>query len=202
VSPGNFVDWRTHATSFSSLGARQDVNSNLAGDDQPERVRGGRVTHTWFDVLRVTPLHGRVFTGEEDAPGRDRVAVLSHRLWTRRYAADPQIVGRDIRLNAVAFTVIGVMPAAFDLTAAAEEIWTPIALTPEQQASHDSHELTVIGRLAPDISVDQARAELRTIFGQKLRICGPVSDCWDRLAGARSSSVDSTDGACATAGTQ
>jgi predicted permease len=176
VSPGNFIDWRTHSTSFSSLGARQDVNFNLAGDDQPERVRGGRVTHSWFDVLRVTPLHGRVFIREEDAPGRDRVVVLSHRLWTRRYAADPQIVGRDIRLNAVAFTVIGVMPAAFDLTVAAEEIWTPIALTPAQLASHDSHELTVIGRLAPDISVDQARAELRTIFGQmQQRFAGDIN---------------------------
>ena len=170
VSVGNFVDWRTHARSFSGLAALQHFSFNLSDDDQPERVVGARVTHTWFSVLGIAPLHGRVFTGAEDAPGSDRVAVLSHRLWTRRYGGNPSIVGREIRLNAQPFTVIGVMPPEFDVTADAEELWTPIAFTPEQLATHDEHYLTVIGRLAPGASVPQAAAELRTIYAQMQKL--------------------------------
>jgi predicted permease len=166
VSVGNFHDWRTHAKSYSSLAALQYFSFNLADGDQPERVIGGRVTHTWFDVFGIQPQHGRVFTPEEDAPGGPNLVVLSHRLWSRRFGADPQIVGRDIRMNSQSFTVIGVMPPAFDLTADSEELWTPVAFTPQQLAEHDEHYLSVVGRLAPGVSIDQARAELRTLYSQ------------------------------------
>ena len=166
VSVGNFNDWRTHAKSFSSLGAEQYVSINLSDNEQPERVVGGRVTHTFFTVFGVPAEHGRVFTAEEDVPGRDRVVVLSHRLWTRRYGADPAVLGRVISLNASPFTVIGVMPERFDLTVDVEELWTPAAFTPEQLAEHDEHYLSVIGRLAPGASQAQAAAELRTIYAQ------------------------------------
>ncbi len=166
VSVGNFNDWRTHATSFSALGAEQYVSINLSDNEQPERVVGGRVTHTFFTVFDVPAEHGRVFTADEDVPGRDGVVVLSHRLWTRRYGADPAVIGRVISLNAAPFTVIGVMPARFDLTVDAEELWTPAAFTPEQLAEHDEHYLSVIGRLAPGASQAQAAAELRTIYAQ------------------------------------
>jgi putative ABC transport system permease protein len=166
VSVGNFNDWRTHATSFSALGAEQYVSINLSDNEQPERVVGGRVTHTFFTVFDVPAEHGRVFTAEEDVPGRDGVVVLSHRLWTRRYGADPAVIGQVISLNAAPFTVIGVMPARFDLTVDVEELWTPAAFTPEQLAEHDEHYLSVIGRLAPGASQAQAAAELRTIYAQ------------------------------------
>ena len=166
VSVGNFNDWRTHATSFSALGAEQYVNINLSDNEQPERVVGGRVTHTFFTVFDVPAEHGRVFTADEDVPGRDGVVVLSHRLWTRRYGADPAVIVRVISLNASPFTVIGVMPARFDLTVDVEELWTPAAFTPEQLAEHDEHYLSVIGRLAPGASPAQAAAELRTIYAQ------------------------------------
>jgi predicted permease len=166
VSVGNFHDWRTHAKSFSSLAALQYFSFNLSEGDQPERVIGGRVTHTWFGTLGIRPLHGRVFTPEEDAPGADGVVILSHRLWSRRFGADPEIVGREIRLNSQAYTVVGVMPATLDLTADSEELWTPVAFTPTQLAEHDEHYLSVVGRLAPGVSLDQARAELRTLYTQ------------------------------------
>jgi putative ABC transport system permease protein len=170
VSIGNFVDWRTHAKSFSSLAAMQYFSFNLSDDDQPERVVGGRVTHTWFTALGIAPQHGRVFTAGEDVPGSDRVVILSHRLWTRRYAADAGIVGRTVRLNSVPFTVIGVMPATFDVTADAEDLWTPVAFTPEQRATHDNHYLAVIGRLAPGASQPQASAEMRTLYSQMQKL--------------------------------
>jgi putative ABC transport system permease protein len=166
VSVGNFTDWRKHAVSFSALGAEQYVSLNLSDNEQPERVVGGRVTHTWFSVFGVPPERGRVFTAEEDVPGRDQVVVLSHRLWTRRYGADPAVVGRVISLNARPFTVVGIMPARFDVTVDAEELWTPAAFTPAQLSMHDEHYLSVIGRLSPGVSQVQAAAELRTIHRQ------------------------------------
>ena len=116
VSVGNFADWRVHAKSFSALGAAQYFSFNLSDDERPERVIGGRVSLTWFTALGVAPQHGRLFTASEDAPGNERVVVLSHRLWTRRYGADPAVVGRTIRLNSEPFTVLGIMPASRDLT--------------------------------------------------------------------------------------
>jgi putative ABC transport system permease protein len=166
VSVGNFYDWRTHARSYSSLAALEYFSFNLADSDEPERVIGGRVTHTWFDVFGIPPLHGRVFTADEDSPGGPNLVVLSHRLWTRRFGADPQIVGRDIRMNSQSYTVIGIMPPAFDLTADSEELWTPVGFTPQQLAEHDEHYLSVVGRLAAGVSIDQARAELRTLYAQ------------------------------------
>jgi putative ABC transport system permease protein len=170
VSIGNFIDWRTHATTFATLGALQFFSFNLSDEGRPERVIGGRVTATWFDVLGVAPQYGRVFTAEEDVPGRDRVVVLSHRLWARRYGADPGIVGRVVQLNSVPFSVIGVMPARFDVTADAEELWTPVAFTTAQRATHDNHYLSVVGRLAPHATIAQARAELRTIHDQMKKL--------------------------------
>ena len=166
VSIGNFDDWRKHATSFAALGALQSFSFNLSDNERPERVYGGRVTRSWFDALGVQPEIGRVFTVEEDTPGNDRVVVLSHRLWARRYASDPNVVGRTIPLNAVPVTVVGVMPAAFDVTIDSEELWTPLAITPAQLATHDDHYLTVVGRLAQGVSHAQAGAELRTIHQQ------------------------------------
>jgi len=166
VSIGNFDDWRKHATSFTALGALQSFSFNLSDNERPERVYGGRVTRSWFDALAMQPQIGRVFTIEEDTPGNDRVVVLSHRLWARRYASDPAVVGRTIPLNAVPVTVVGVMPAAFDVTVDGEELWTPLAITAAQLATHDNHYLTLVGRLAPGVSQAQAGAELRTIHQQ------------------------------------
>jgi putative ABC transport system permease protein len=166
TSVGNFADWQKHSKTFASMAALQAFSFNLSEGDVPERVTGARVTHTLFDVLGLAPLYGRVFTAAEDTPGNDRVVVLSHRLWTRRFGANPAIVGREIPLNAVNHTVIGVMPRSFDLTATWEELWTPVAFTPEQIATHDDHFLEVFARLAPGVTEQQARAELNTIYKQ------------------------------------
>jgi predicted permease len=166
TSIGNFNDWRTHATSFSALGALQSFSFNLSDNERPERVVGGRVTRSWFDALAVSPALGRVFAADEDAPGKDGVVVLSHRLWARRYASDPSVIGRTIQLNAVPVTVIGVMPPSFDVTVDDEDLWTPLAITPAQLASHDNHYLSLVGRLAPGVSQTQANAELRAIHSQ------------------------------------
>jgi putative ABC transport system permease protein len=163
VSAGNFTDARAGATTFKELAAAQYSSFNLAHEGTAERVTGARVTAGFFDVFGVQPALGRPFTAAEDEPGKEQVVVLSHRLWTRRFGANPSVVGGDIRLGGQAYRVLGVMPASFDLTADAEELWVPIAFTPVRKVTHDDHYLTVFGRLKHGVSREQALGDLRRL---------------------------------------
>ena len=132
MSVGNYVDTNAAVPDFEhGLSALNYANFNLADETTPERVVGARVTANYFDVMGVRPAIGRTFTADEDGPGNDRVVVLSHRLWQRRFGASAAVVGRDAadeRRDAI--TIAGVMPESFDLTTDSEELWTPIAFTP------------------------------------------------------------------------
>jgi putative ABC transport system permease protein len=157
VSAGNFVDWRAATPDiFSHLAAASYVSVNITGAPAPERVLLGQVTHDFFDVFGMTPIHGRAFRAEEDRPGQNGVAILSHGLFVSRYAADPAVVGRTIRINEQPHVVVGVMPASFDYLAETEALWVPIAFTPERVAEHDEHYLSVYGRLRPGVTLAQA----------------------------------------------
>jgi len=169
VSAGNFVDWRRDNEVFDPLVAANWTSLNLADDGRPERVLGSRVSRGYFRLFGVAPLLGRVLLDEEDAPGREHVVVLSHRLWTRRYGADASIVGRDVRLNDVPHTVVGVMPPSFDYLSEREELWVPIAFTPEREAMHDEHYLDVKGRLRDGVSFEQAQAHMNAIAKEQQR---------------------------------
>jgi predicted permease len=163
VSAGNYVYVQERAQGLRPLAAAGYSSMNLADEGAAERVIGARVTHEFFDVFGVAPALGRVFTAEEDAPGSDRVVVLSHGLWRRRYGADPAAVGREIRLGGISHRIIGVMPAGFDPAAVSEELWRPMAFTPERRAMHDEHFLSVFGRLAPGFDTARANEELGRI---------------------------------------
>ena len=161
VSVGNFVDWRAASTDmFSHLAAINYTNLNVADGSEPERVLAGRVSRGFFELFGMAPLHGRVLRADEDSPGRDGVVVLSHGFFVQRFAADPSVVGRTIRLNDRPHVVVGVMPEAFDYLADNGALWVPIAFTPEQEAEHDEHYLTVFGRLAPGVTWGQAQDRL------------------------------------------
>ncbi|MGE0439956.1 MAG: ADOP family duplicated permease [Gemmatimonadales bacterium] len=166
VSVGNFTDLRRDNRVFSDLAAEYYANFILTGDGDPERLIGARATASWFRVFAVAPLHGRAFTDEDDQAGAAPVAVLSHRLFERRFGADPGIVGRAVRLNGVPHTVVGVMPARFDFFSDGEELWTPAAFSAEQQAEHDGHFLTVVGRLKPGTAPAAAQASLGPLAGR------------------------------------
>ena len=102
MSVGNYVDTNEAVPDFDhGLAALNYANYNLADETSPERVVGARVTANYFDVLGVGPMLGRTFTADEDQPGRERVVVLSHRLWTRRFGASATVVGRELRMNGV-----------------------------------------------------------------------------------------------------
>src|SRR5439155_5662534 len=102
-------------------------------------------------------------TSEEDQHGRHQVAILSQGLWARRFGRDPGILGKTITLDAESYTVVGVMPAGFQFPNAETELWTPIAFAPYELSNRSGHTMTVIGRLKPNITVERADAEMRTI---------------------------------------
>jgi len=163
VSGGNFNDWRDNSTSFERLAAFHYTNANVAVGETPERIVAARTTHDFFDVFGIRPLHGRTYTADEDRPGREQVVVLSHRFWVRRFASRPDVVGSDIRLDGLPYSVIGVMSPEFDRMGTQEEVWIPVAFTPARLALHDEHFLTVVGRLRPGVTLERANAELQTI---------------------------------------
>jgi predicted permease len=176
VSAGNFTQWRARLTDvFESLTAYDGASFNLAEGATPERVRGRRASGDFFRVFAMPPLLGRTFGDGDDAPGRAQVVVLSYRLWSRRFGADPAIVGRTIRLNGLSYAVLGVMPAAFDLTADSHELWIPVAFAPAQQNNFDTHYLDVVGRLRPGVTVAQARQRLMALATQ-LRTEHPIEN--------------------------
>ena len=160
VSAGNFSTGVERASIFEAVAAVQYSSLNLLDDHTAERVFAGRVTAGYFDVFPMAPLFGRVFTKAEDEPGHEQVVVLSYGLWTRAFSSDPAVVGRDVHLSGRPYRVIGVMPESFDPTNDDEEIWIPIAFTPQRRATFDEHFLNVFGRLKPKVTRAEADADL------------------------------------------
>ena len=165
VAPANYLDWTRQSRSFQSLAAYDWTDFNLSGQGDPERVLGARVSRDFFSTLGVKAALGRTFFPEENEPGRERATVLGYALWQRRFAADPTIVGKTMKIDSKSCTIIGVMPKDFHFPMPAE-LWTPLALTSTQQAVRDGYFLQVIGRLHDGVSEQQARAEMQTIAGR------------------------------------
>jgi putative ABC transport system permease protein len=163
VPPADVEDIRKAGASFASFASWDDGLANIVGQGgEPERVYQVLTTANFFQVIGVQPAIGRGFQDGEDQPGREREVVLSNKLWRRRFAADPNIVGRNIRLDDQDYQVTGVMPPKFDFPLAAD-IWTPLALKPEDRASRRANTLQSIARLKPGAGDKQAQAELDTI---------------------------------------
>ena len=128
VSPATYLDWQTQAKSFEQLGAYNWDEVNLTGNHEPERIQGFDVTANFFGLLGVQPKMGRTFLPEEEQPGKDQEIILSYGLWERRYASDPNILNKTVKVNGKSFTVVGVMNKGFDFPMPAE-LWMPMALT-------------------------------------------------------------------------
>jgi putative ABC transport system permease protein len=166
VSVGNFVAWRERTTAFASMADTVTSSFNFAATDGAERVVGVRATGDFFKVFGVPAMLGRTFTAADDAPGHEQVVVLSEQFWVRRFAADPGIIGREVRMNSRPYQVIGVMPAAFRLTTNSEELWVPAAFAPAEIQQFDRHYTSVIARLKPGVTREQARAQLVEVASQ------------------------------------
>ncbi len=183
TSVGNYNYMRQHVTSLEHFAAGFYSSFNLTDEAAPERVLGMRVTSTYFPIFGIAPLHGRTFTADEDQPGYERVVVLSHRLWQRRFGGDPSIVGRQIRVSGIPHDVIGIMPASLDEVDTARELWVPTAFTAERLAMYDEHYLELYGLRRADVTLSQVNDDLtRAALG--LRRDHPQFND-DRGAGAR-----------------
>ncbi len=162
-APANYVDWKTQGQSFADMAAQDMRSFNLTGDGEPEKVEAFGVTANFFPLLGIKPALGRMFTNEEDTPGADKVAIINYNLWQQRYGGEQNIVGRQLSLSGEKYTVVGVMPAGFQFLDSKVGMWVPIAFRPEQLTYRNRHYLTVVARLKPGVSIEQANAEVRAI---------------------------------------
>jgi putative ABC transport system permease protein len=169
VSPGNFIEWRKQQTVFERLEAHRSVQYDLTGAGEPERIPGERVTAGFFDMLGVSPLHGRSFSSDEDQPGRDNVVILSYSLWQRRFGASLDTPGRTLMLDGRGYTVIAIMPPDFQFPGRSPELWTLMAFTARDAQNYGGRYISAIGRLKPGARAEQAAAEMDTIAGRLAR---------------------------------
>ena len=166
VSAPNYLAWRAANHVFAEVAAADEFRtSSLTIQDHPEAMHSAAVSPNYFMVLEVSPEIGRTFAKGEDQPGHDHVVILSHDLWVQRFASDPAILGRSIRLNRENWTVVGVMPANFRMLGFIPELWTPLVLDSAGQTgtARQERSLYLFGRLKPGVTLEQARAEMATL---------------------------------------
>jgi putative ABC transport system permease protein len=178
VSTPTYDDWKREARSFQSIAAYRQVDFSYAGTGDPMNVPGVRATPELFRVLKAEAMLGRTFVPDEAVVGADRVVVLSHGFWTRVFGADQRVVGTTIGLDAVPFTVVGVMPPGFEFpTSTKVEAWAPLAFDPKDVhgASRRARSLTVVGRIADGASMAQAQEEV-SVLARRIAAAHPTSN--------------------------
>jgi predicted permease len=171
MSLQDFEDLRASARTFSGLAATSGVSFNVSDDSlAPEQYSGVYMSATGFRMLGQEPLLGRNFAAEDDGPGAPPVVIIGHGVWQNRYGGDPAIIGRTIKLNQLAATVIGVMPPDMRFPPNSD-IWVPLSQLPPglRQQGRQIRPYQVFGRLADGVSVEQAQSELSTIGAQLAR---------------------------------
>ncbi len=157
----NYVDWRAQSSSFESLEATRGTTITLTGSGEPQRLSARMVTAPMFPLLGVDTLVGRIFRDDEDRAGASPVAILSYGLWQRQFGGAADAIGRSIDLDSRPYTIVGVMPAGFELLQPAEVFlpFTPWAATlPDDRNWHPG--IIVIGRLKPGVTREEARTEM------------------------------------------
>ena len=157
----NLLDWKRLSTSFEALSATRGLSVALTGAGEPSRLNGTLVSADYFKVFGVEAALGRTFLPKDEEPGAAAVVVVSHAVWQDRFGGDPDILGRPIRLDGESHQVIGVLPpGSFDREVAG--FWKPLLFAPDQR-TRTYHWLGAVGRLKAGVSLDQARAETRSV---------------------------------------
>lgn len=164
----DYLDWKEKIKSFDLMSAWSGNGFILYGKGAPEQVSGETVAGEYFAALGVTPLLGRGLTSADDAGDAPLVAVIGERLWERAFGRRPDAIGQSIQLNNQVFTIVGVAPASFTGRSDASEVWVSmIATTPPQgRAARGSRGFPALARLAPGVSLEQARADSTTVAKQ------------------------------------
>ncbi len=165
VAPGDYMEWKRRSTSFQDLNAWSGGSYNVATPERPEQIDGSPRTPGFFKMEGLPMFLGRDFLPEEGEPGRDHVVILSNRMWSRHFAADRDIIGKNIRMNGEPYTVVGVLPAGM-YDRLPMQLWVPLAFEPEQTTNHNAHFILVMGRLKDGVSINQAQSEMNGIAAQ------------------------------------
>jgi putative ABC transport system permease protein len=167
VAPPNYLDWQKQTKSFEKMAAYSGTSVNLTGDGEPEQLVGVKATADYFNVYGIQPVLGRTFLPEEDAPGKNRVVVLSYAFWQRVFGGAADVVGRSVQLNGEPYLIIGVAPSGF-AQASKVDTWVPMAFEPDETAgaARGSHYVNVIARLRAGVTVAQAEAEMKVLASQ------------------------------------
>jgi putative ABC transport system permease protein len=186
ASAANFLDWQKQTAVFEALAAVQQFQKrefnlavaaapdnmardnvapdNVAADNvAPDNVKGAHISPELFGVLCVNPAMGRAFTPEDADADQDRVVILSHDLWVGRFASDPHVVGRDLRLNGSNVRIAGVMPAGFAIPLVEAQIYLPLHWTMAERHSRRIANYLVLGRLKENVSLETAGALLDSV---------------------------------------
>ena len=168
LSPGDYADWHQQATSFSEMGAYAEISKglNLTGDGEPQRVLVGYASSDLLPMLGARVVAGRSFVPEENRAGSAPIVILGHRLWQSRFGGDPAIVGRTVSLDNKRYTVVGILPAGFQLLRWAD-LWMPLGQYDDDLTEHIHHAFVAIARLKPGITLSQARDEIGRLNQQE-----------------------------------
>src|SRR5262245_26922296 len=166
VSPPEYWDIQKEAKSWEAIGAWSAGGANVATTGEPIRVTSTSITRSLIETLGVQPALGRNFTPEEDLAGGANATIIAHSLWQRAFGGQPDIIGKQLRINARPFTVVGVMPQGYVFPPGANDpvdVWTPFQFDPANPGGRGNHFLNLIGRLKPGATVEQARSEMLTL---------------------------------------
>ena len=173
LSLADIADVRAAATSFAILSPYQSASKELAGDAKPERIEGADITEDFFPALGIAPLLGRAFTSADMQPG-SRAVLISHHLWQERFGGEPAAIGKSIMLDGQPHTVVGIMPPLPHMDFASDnELWAPFLPSEEERTFRQNHDFSVLARLRPGRTVEQAQHELDTIAA---RLASTYSD--------------------------
>jgi putative ABC transport system permease protein len=166
VAPANFLDWRARTSSFAHMGALRPFSATvLTGSGDAVRANGNRILGEAFQALGLDPVAGRIFTPDDEQPGRDLV-ILSHRFWTRHFAADPALIGRSIMLDERPYTVVGVLKPVLRVPGGPvgyDDIFVPWVLTEQQRRGRMSHISEAVARVKAGSTIEQAQADIARV---------------------------------------
>src|SRR5262249_34521075 len=162
VSAANFLDWQSQNHVFDPMTIFSYRSFTVTGTGKPQQVDACAVSATFFSLLGVEPILGRVLLPEEDQQGKANVVVLAYRFWRDHFGSSREIVGRNINLDGQNFLVAGVMPRSFRAPDYAQ-MWTPLAWTDKERVVRGEHHYIVMARLKPGVDLEQAQAEMNAI---------------------------------------
>jgi putative ABC transport system permease protein len=177
VAPATYLEWQAQAKSFEQMAAYEWDEVNLTGNREPEKVQGFDVTANFFGLLGVQPKMGRAFLPEEEQPGKEQEIILSYGLWERRFASDPNILNKTVKVDGKVFTIVGVMDKGFDFPMPVEA-WMPLALDVKQRAERNSRYVWPLGKLKSEISLKQATAEMSGLVQRQAEAYPDSSKGW------------------------